>query len=227
MKQKRVLVFAGLFVASASAIAWAALDDDSPRNGDTPSRKIVVAPTPIKNSTQHHFYGMVPVVQDDGSTREVKVDQLSIDATFKLHEILASSTKLTKRVTVVNREQLAGSMAQLYASKSGLYSMETRLEFGKLLMANTLVLAELTHISFRDSTLVPGYRNRMVEVSIAIQVFKPETGETKYARTFKDEDVDIRKPDEDFDDKDLIIKALRKALEQLAADETFVAALSN
>lgn len=222
MTFKRVLIVAVLFVASLGFAAWAYTDEANP------FKKTIVAVPPFVNITEHNWLTTKRIPQEDGSTKEVNIDQLSLDGAFRLRGILVNSDELKNKITVINEQELVRSLEAIHFSKTGLVDQDAQLEIGKMLAANTDVLGKITHITLRLSKLPGGFRSKTAEVTVAIEVYKRETRKVVYANTYTAKPpADLKKEGEEFDDKDLIIKALSKALQEIAKDKKFLSVLSD
>lgn len=210
-----------LFGTSATLATWAYEDVKKP----------VVAVAPFQNGSGRTVVVELSVTLPNGEIKKIKVDQLGRTAATRTRQMLAAPDGSAGKVTLVDQGKFDIALAQAELGRSGIFSRETVVGIGTQLLAETLVLGNITKISIDDrTTRIAGkdVRVKTVVVELSVDIFKPATLATQTSKMFKGEAKDFETSTSSGleSEEELMRKALAKALDSLQESQWLLKTLT-
>lgn len=210
-----------LFGTSATLAAWAYED----------AKKPVVAVLPFQNVSGRTVVVEQSIALPNGETKKLKVDQLGWTAASRTRQMLTAPDGSAAKLTLIDQGKIDIALAQAELGRSGVFSRDTIVGIGTQLLADTLVLGNISKISIDDrTTRIAGkdVQVKTVVVELSVTIFKPATLEAQTSKTFKGEAKDFQTSTSRGlkSEEDLILEALAKALDKLQESQWLLKTLT-
>lgn len=221
-------VRAASVAACCAATALVCVANAEEHDDASAAKKPVLLVPPFENQSQVHQKVAYEVGTDQKKGRPVRVwmvDRLTAAPRSVLEDMLANIDGLT----VVERQRIDAFLVETeFGAMSGLVDDEKAVKLGKLLGANLIVLGTITDIH-EDTRDFQGFgvRTRTSEVKsqIRVRLLDIATGAIRFSKTLKGSKTYTQSSFGQTSSSDRASAAVEAALEKLADDEPFKAAL--